>query len=180
MRAPTQAETESAAIWRWPFQNTAELRTALEEYSTFLDGTLTRFYGDPLTRGEREIDPGLEIDAARKRSEIDRCMETLEHLYPFYFRALDVHYRGGASMIPRGWTLTAARLGLRKAKCPPAVRCTMVSQKNEPEDNRRELKSCRAMTALACLWDRDTLGVQLTEAVRRLFAVHEGRYGGTP
>lgn len=172
-----QRPTSTRPVWRWPFQNVDELRAALEEYTSFLDGTLTRHYGDPDDRGDEEIDPEVLMNAARKRSEIDRCMEVLEHLYPFYFRLLDVHYRRGASASPRGWTITAGYLGLRKATCPPLVRCTMLSAENEPEDGRFELKSCRAMHELGCLWDRDTLRGQLAEAIRRLFAVHEGRYG---
>ena len=168
---------QARPVWSWWFQDEDALRTALEEYTSYLDGTLVRRYGDPGGGGE-ELDPDAVMHAAQRRSEIDASMEILEQTYPFYWRLLDIHYRCGASANPRGWTITSARLGMRSYTCPIGVRCTMRSAANEPEDNRLSLPSCRAMLALQCNWDRKTLEGQLAEGIRRLFAAHRRRCGG--
>ena len=177
MPAVSSAEEKSEArpVWSWSFRDEQALLTALEEYTSYLDGTLVRRYGDPGGGGE-ELDPDAVMHAAQRRSEIDACMAVLEQTHPFYWRLLDIHYRCGVSANHRGWTVTAARVGMRSYTCPVGVRCTMRSAANEPEDNRLGLPSCRAMLALACNWDRKTLAGQLTEGIRRLFAAHHRRH----
>lgn len=165
------------SVWHWTFNDVRELHRALEEYTSFLDGTLTRHYG--VDRGEREPDPDVLTNAARRRSEIDRCMDILERECPFFWRLLDIHYRHGASLVPRGWTITASRLGLRRGTCPPLVRCVLACRNSEEEDHRFDLKACRAMTAQACNTNRDTFRTQLSLATKRLFRAHEVRQGRT-
>jgi hypothetical protein len=194
MSTPAAAKrTKDTPVWSWTFDDEEDLRAALVEY--MLDETSVRIRreegrggGDacPLSRPEdcescpHSAECEVELHNAQRRSEVDACMEILQHTYPFYWRLLDLYYRCGANAEVKGWITTAKRLGLRGVKCPMHVRCTMRSSADEPEDNRLELPSCQAMVALSCNWDRQTFNEQLTQGLKRLFAIHKRRRGPKP
>jgi hypothetical protein len=161
-------------VWSWEFNGRHDLRKALEEYTDHLDGTLTRRYGPP-DGGDEEKLAVQEANAAKRRAEIDRCMEVLEQACPFLWRILDLHYRRGCSLSLQGWTIPAARMGLRKATCPPLVRCVLNSRDPEQEDRRQQLLDCDKAVAQACGADRDLFRVELSLAIGRLFAIHQAR-----
>lgn len=174
------SEATTDTIFQWDFNDVKDLKRGLQQYLDFLDGTVTTHYG--LTRGERDPDPRVHLDAARRRSEIDACMNVLQELNPFLWRVLDVHYRWGAGMQPRGWTITAACIGLRRATCPPGVRCVLPEGPINEEDRRPDLPDCpgpeqlqRASVGWGCLQDREVLCEQLGIATRRLFLIHRAR-----
>ena len=173
-----------------------DLRRALEEYTAFQDGTLLRKYGhdglkmavdgqgnpildaagEPLLEpdfghtGDPESAAEAEMHAAQRRSEIDACMDGLRRRYPHWWRLIDVYYRQGLSMEPRGWVVMAALLGVHKGKCPPLKRCPA-----SPRDNRTDLDECERHRKNHCHWDRDTFERQVACAIRCLFDVHRVR-----
>lgn len=167
------AAEQNEPVFSWTFNSLRELRQGLEEYLSFLDGTVTTHYGTE--HGEREPDPAVHMNAARRRSEIDACMEVLQASSPLLWRTLDVHYRRGASIQPRGWTVTAACIGLRRACCPSGVRCVLQAGSTEEEERRLDKPACRVAERLGCQQDRDDLQRQLTMAVRRLHGIHQQR-----
>ena len=111
-----------------------------------------------------------EMHAMQRRSEIDACMEDLRRRYPHWWRLIDVYYRQGLSMEPRGWVVMAALLGVHKGKCPPLKRCPA-----SPRDNRTDLDECERHRKNHCHWDRDTFERQVACAIRCLFDVHRVR-----
>lgn len=171
--APHDPPVEPSMIDPWDFNGPHDLHAALEEYTSFLDGTVLRCYG--LRTGENEIPTDVLKNVQRRRLEIDRCMEILECTRPFYWRLLDTYYRRGASTEARLWLLTAIRMGLRKAKCPPLVRCVITDRGHE--DGRHDLKDCDAAGENCCHWDHDEFRNQIKQAIDRLFYVHRLRRG---
>lgn len=167
------AAEQNEPVFSWTFNSLRELRQGLQEYLSFLDGTVTTHYG--LEHGERDADPTVYMNAARRRSEIDACMESLQDTSPLLWRTLDVHYRRGASIQPRGWTVTAGCIGLRRATCPVGVRCVLRAGSTDEEERRLDKPACRAAERLGCQQDRDDLQRQLTMATRRLHQIHQLR-----
>lgn len=190
-------EPQPARVWSWYFPHPMDLRRALEEYTAFQEGTLLRKYGhdgfkvetdgqgnprldeagnpvlvpeDPSKACDPEALAEAEMHAAQRRSEIDACMEDLRRRYPHWWRLLDVYYRRGLSMEPRGWVVMAALLGVHKGKCPPLKRCPA-----SPGDNRIELGDCERHQKNHCHWDRDTFERQVVCAIRCLFDIHRVR-----
>lgn len=185
-----------AGVWTWDFSSPAELREALEEYTAFQDGTVLRRYGHEGLRvavDERgnpilgddgqpvmlpDLEPSrnpeelarVEMNMARRRSEIDQSMEILRHRFPHWWRLIDLYYRQGYSTEPRGWLLPAVVMGCHKGKCPPLVRCPV-----SPGDNRRDLPECQRRQKNHCYWDHDTFMRQVALAVARLFDAHRDR-----
>jgi hypothetical protein len=184
------------SVWSWSFASPHELRKALEEYTAFQDGTLLRRYGhegyrvavddrgnivrdeqgepvlvtDPEPLRDPETLAQLEMCLARKRSEIDHCMEVLQRRFPHWWRLLDIYYRRGLSLEPRGWLEPAVRLGFHRGKCPPLMRCVV-----SPGDNRSDLEDCQRHQKHHCHWDRDTFMRSVSLAIARLYDVHRER-----
>lgn len=184
------------SVWSWEFGDMGELRRALEEYTSFQEGVKLRRYGhsglrmatDELGRPivdehghelmvpdpDPEIDPEklaeLEMCKARIRSEIDHSMEALRRQYPHLWGLIDVYYRHGLSLEPRGWLIPAIKYGIHQGRCPDGVRCPA-----SPGDNREDLSECKRAHKQHCFWDRDTFERQLTCAVRALFRAHKVR-----
>lgn len=104
-------EQEPNWSWRfaWRFRGEEEMRAGLEEYTAFLQSPGVGKYGELLGAGES--DGNVHTCAARKRAELDQCIEQLT--YPYFQRLLDLYYRHGLSCENRGWCLVAKRLGLR-------------------------------------------------------------------
>ena len=191
-----RVDLPAAPVWSWYFPHPMDLRRALEEYTAFQDGTLLRKYGsdgfrvavdghgnpilgaageqileaDVAPRSDPESIAEAEMHAAQRRSEIDTCMEELRRRYPHWWRLIDVYYRQGLSMEPRGWVVMAALLGVHKGKCPPLKRCPA-----SPGDNRTGLGECERHRKNHCHWDRDTFERQVACAIRCLFDVHRVR-----
>jgi hypothetical protein len=187
-------------VWSWIFAGPKEVRQALEEYTSFQDGTLCRHYGhdglrvavdelgrEILDEDGREVlisDPEpptnpaelakLQMSKARIRSEIDASMEVLRRTFPHWYRLLDVYFRQGCSMEPRGWLVPAILLGVHKGRCPLDVRCPV-----SPGDNRPGRDECQRAAKKGCRWDRETFERQVTCAVARLYDAHKGRSGRT-
>lgn len=168
-------------VWAWRFTRIEDLTEALTEYTAFQDGTLTRHYGDPDDRGSSKLDPRVEMNAAKKRAEIDKCMGMLQHTYTFYWRLLDLFFCSGASTEFGAWQVIGKRLGIRRRDvvCEwPACKCPVKTSNDDPEDNREQegLKNCKAMVAMACQWDRETFEKQLDEGIKRLYYIHNRRW----
>lgn len=159
-------------VFRWRFDSVKDMRRALEEYLDFLEGTVTTHYG---LRSGGDRDPDVHMNAARRRSEIDACMEELQQASPFLWRLIDVHYRRGANAKPQGWLITAACVGLRRVRCPQGVRCTLPLP-GARSDNGVEVPACRAAERLRCHDDRELLLQELNIAVRRLYAISTTRW----
>lgn len=150
--------------WRWDFSSPAELRRALEEYTALQEGAAIRKYGhdgvrvlvdewgndvldedghpvlvvDPEPVRDPESGARTEFDKARIRSEIDACMERIRTRYPHWWWLLEVYYRQGRSLEPRGWIATAILLGVHKSRCPALMRCPV-----SPGDNRSGWDVCQ-------------------------------------
>ncbi len=169
----------------WQFEDMDELRRALSRYTALLDGVLLRRYGkeEHAGRGEEQPSPEelqeYERAILRQRSTIDIAMEQMEPQYPTWHRVIDLYYRQGLSTEQQGWLLVMLRLGLRKKKCPPLVRCAL-DRGDEFEDNRLEIPKCREATRLCCHWDYDTWRVQLTKATEALWRAIEDRQKWPP
>lgn len=163
-----------APVFRWQFMEVRFLRRALEEYLDFLDNTVVTRYGDRV--GGDGLEPEAQMNAARRRSEIDACMEVLLDTCPFFWRILDVHYRRGAGTKPRGWALTANAVGLRRAACPRGVRCDLPGEADGGEHHGGDLPGCGDRERLRCAEDRQVLQQQLGMATGRLYAIHRARH----
>jgi hypothetical protein len=150
----------------WTFANPGALRHALEEYTALLNESLVQQYGEK--DGGDETDSSYERTIWRQRSAIDRGMDVLEETRPTWYRLIDMYYRHGLSADQKGWLIPMTRLGLRRAKCPPMMRCA-IPRGEEYEDRRLELPKCRCMVDLHCQWDWDTFQGQLSRAIEALF-----------
>lgn len=118
--------TTIAATWAPKtkrFNSAEDLRSALEEYGAFHDGTITRNYGPP-SPTEPGPRTGGELEASQERimrqnKAIDRAMCRLAVLAPLSHRVLHVYYRrpgpsgtSAACQEAKGWELAARRSGL--------------------------------------------------------------------
>lgn len=184
MTIRAQGTEEKPAPHFWDFESLDELRAVLSEYTAMLDGTLVRRYGQERT--DAGVPPPTPEEIAeyerclrRKRSTIDIAMEQMEPRYRTWHRVIDLYYRQGLSTESRGWIVLMARLGMRTAKCPPLVRCSL-DRGEDFEDNRMDLPKCKKATALCCHWDYDAFGVQLTLAAKALLRTIEVRSEWTP
>lgn len=100
----------SESVWTWRFTCIEALvEDGLEQYTAFLDDGRIGRYGEECPGGE--VNEKLQMCSARKRYEIDRCMDALE--YPFFVKLLDLYYRRGASTEHKGWCDVARLMGLR-------------------------------------------------------------------
>jgi len=179
--ATTIGPTE-AYLKPWTFPNAQELQQALAEYTALLDGLLVQRYGPRTERGEEPPTPQdvaeYERTVWRQRSTIDLAMEELEPKSPTWHRLIDMYYRHGLSMDPKGWLLPMTRLGYRTDKCPSLVRCS-IPRGEEYEDNRLEMPKCRQMIANHCQWNWSTFQVQVTKATEALYLAIGDRAGRT-
>jgi len=161
-----------STVFTWQFRNLHELSAALQQYLDFLDGTIVTHYG--LSHGARDTDPVLVMHICQRRSEIDACMDALQNISPLLWRVLDIHYRRGASLELRGWAITAGCLGLRRASCPPGVRCVLRDAQGE---SRLDLPACADSEYLGCELDHENLQHCLGMATRKLYQIHQARHG---
>jgi hypothetical protein len=106
----TDTEAKAGPVWSWHFGGENDLRSGLEEYTAFLEAAGVGKYGAEIG-GADESDGKTHMCMARKRAEIDRCIEALP--YPWFARLLDLYYRQGMSCENKGWCIVAKRLGLR-------------------------------------------------------------------
>lgn len=117
------------------FDSAEDLRSALEEYGAFHDGTITRSYGPP-SPAEPGPRTGEELEASQERvmrqnKAIDRAMCRLAVMAPLSHRLLHAYYRRpGPSGSPaacqeaKGWELAARRSGLVHTKGDRLSRAT--------------------------------------------------------
>lgn len=107
------APVEDAPKWSWSFAwhfvSEDDMRAGLEEYTAYLETPGVGKYGEDL--GGEESDGKNYLCAARKRAELDQCIEELQ--YPYFARMIDLFYRRGMSCENKGWCVVARRLGLR-------------------------------------------------------------------
>ena len=131
--------------------------------------------GNPLL----EVDPDAEprdpdtlatqqLHAAQRRSEIDACMDALPPRLQYCRTLLDLYYRRGLNLEPRGWVLPYSKVAPQRTPCPPLRRCPA-----SPGDNRTDWKDCRHGDR--CTRDRAAFEVLLALAIGCLFDAHRVR-----
>lgn len=110
------APESTQPIWRWHFRSVEQLRAALEEYSIFQDGTLTRRYGEGGGGGGAGDGDGQskQFRIMRQNHEIDRRLELLDaHLGGRWAAGvIDRYFRQGLCCEHTGWARAAAMCGL--------------------------------------------------------------------